>query len=548
MQSIREQKMDSDETPSGLHETLTRQHHELQILFDIASALHSSPRLEDVLQQAILAILETLNLKMGAIYLFRDPSSPRHLQLAAHHGFSSTLVSSIQTLELSARQLDRLHHKEPVLWFPSSKITFPDLRRRMKEESIQEIICISLLTQKSLLGLMYVSNHGALQIGRERREFLSTIGHQIGVAIENAQLFDSVQRAKTELEISFDAIQHSIFIIDRQNRILLVNKSSELAYREDQPLIGKPYYEVLYGKQKTPADCPIWRCFQSSLPVQTEGAHPRWGGFYKYYAFPVVNLAGELERVVYYEKDVTEAHKLEERLRQSERLKALGTLAAGIAHEIRNPLATINFNAQLLLRDLDLSEAQSQMFQDVIHEVKKIDQIVRQVLNFARPKEPHFEPEDLNDTVSYCYNLTKVHSRKNKIDFRLELEQDLPALVMDPSQISQVLMNLIINAIEAMPHGGRLTVRTLWQAEPEAVVVEVIDTGEGVLPGDESRIFDPFFTRKPEGTGLGLSICRQILERHGAYMELASRGAGKGSCFRVVFPSSVLAPPASRHP
>jgi len=520
---------------SGLRQTLIRQHHELRILFDISSALHSSPRLEDVLRQAIQAFLQTLQLKMGALYLFPDGGPVGELLLAAHHGFSSALINSIQRLTLTEAQLDRIRNREPVIWFAADQIVFADLRRRMAQESIREIICIALVTKESLLGLLYVSNHGALQIGRERRDFLTTIGQQIGVAIENAQLFDSVQRGKSELEISFDAIQHSIFIIDRRQRVVLVNQTSEQVYGKDANLLGRPYSTILYNQGEPPANCPVLECLRQARPVQREGAHPRWGGCFSFYAFPVVNLAGELERVVYYVKDVTEARKMEERLRRSERLKALGTLAAGIAHEIRNPLATINFNTQLLLRELELNEAQQQMFQDSIHEVKKIDQIVRQVLNFARPKEPRFLPHDLNEIVRYCHSLSKVHTRKSKVAFILELTEGLPAFVVDHNQISQVLMNLIINAIEAMPDGGRLTVKTGWQPDRSAVVVSVTDTGEGVLPGDEERIFDPFFTRKPEGTGLGLSICRQILERHKAYLELEST-AGTGSCFKIVFP------------
>lgn len=519
---------------SGLRETLLRQHHELQILFSIASALHSSPRLEDVLRQAIMAILETLHLKMGAIYLFEDTSNEGNLWLAAHHGFSSALVTSISSLHLSREQIERVRSAEPVIWFPADKIVFPDLRRRMEEESIEEIICIALLTQKALLGLLYVSNHGALQVGRERRRFLNTIGHHIGVAIENAQLFDSVQRAKTELEISFDAIQHSIFIIDRNGRILRVNRTSEMAYGMGSEIIGRPYDQILYAGETPPEECPVLECLQTSKPIQKEGAHPKWGGYYHYYAFPVISLAGELERVVYYEKNATEARKLEERLRRSERLKALGTLAAGIAHEIRNPLATINFNGQMLLRELALSAAQEQMFDDMIHEVKKIDQIVRQVLNFARPKEPQFLPQDLNEIVRYCHSLAKVHTRKSKIQFTLALEDGLPDLVMDQNQISQVIMNLIINAVEAMPDGGRLTIGTRCLPEGSQVVLTVVDTGEGILPGDEEHIFDPFFTRKPEGTGLGLSISRQILERHNAYLDLEST-PGVGSLFRITF-------------
>jgi signal transduction histidine kinase len=513
-----------------------RQHHELQILFDISSALHCSPHLQNVLQQALMAILQTLKFKMGAIYLVKEVVDDQWLlELAAHHGFSSTLINTIHTLTRSSEVMDLLCNHSPVRWFSTGKVVFPKLRKRMAQEQINEIICISLKSQNRVLGLLYVTNDGVLQLRPERSEFLTTIGHQIGVAIENAQLFDSVERAKTELEISFDAIQHSIFIIDTRWRIYRVNRTSERVYGELGPLVGNKYMKVLYGREKPSADCPIYRCFQEAKPVQLEGPHPRWGGIYHYYAFPVLNTAGTLERVVYYEKDVTEAKKLEQRLHQSERLKALGTLAAGIAHEIRNPLATINFNAQMLQRELGLDAAQQQMFDDMGQEIKKIDRIVQQVLHFARPREPQFLPNQLNDVVRYCFDLAKVYLRKANVEVSIQLTEDMPLLVMDFNQVSQVIMNLVINAIEAMGEGGKLTLRTFRQEEPSALALEVRDTGPGILEEDRERIFDPFFTRKPEGTGLGLSISRQILDKHGAYFDMDT-SRGLGTTFRIIFP------------
>jgi signal transduction histidine kinase len=303
----------------------------------------------------------------------------------------------------------------------------------------------------------------------------------------------------------------------------------------EEELLGKPFEPIIHGPEGVWPECPIEECFLTGKPVQREGAHPRWGGYFSFHAFPVHNLAGQVERVVYYEKDATEEKRLEQRLHQSERLKALGTLAAGIAHEIRNPLATINFNAQMLNRELELGPLQRQMFSDLLGEVKKIDGIVQQVLHFARPREPQFLANRLDEVVTYCFDLSKVYLRKANIEVSMDLAEDLPAITMDFNQISQVVMNLLINAIEAMPEGGRLSVGIERSETPPALILWVRDTGVGILEEDKNRIFDPFFTRKPEGTGLGLSISRQILERHGAYIEVESL-SGKGTVIRVIFP------------
>ncbi len=520
-------------------EEYLQQHHELQILFQISSALQSSPRLEDVLQRALVAILSTLRLKMGAIYLVKDVADDQWLlELAAHYGFASTLVNAIQAITVAPEVMSRFGYHKMVHWVPVSKLFFAQLRERMYDAGVDEVICIPLKNQNKVLGLLYVTNEGHLQIRPERSEFLTAIGNQLGVAIENAQLFESIERAKSELEISFDAIQHSIFLVD--NQLAHFPRQSDQRnglWEAGETSSARSIREILYGQDQPPPECPIWACLWGAQPVQREGPHPRWGGYYHYYAFPVLNADGDVERVVYYEKDVTEERKLEHRLHQTERLKALGTLAAGIAHEIRNPLATINFNTQMLQRELSLDPAQQQMFDDVVQQIKKIDRIVHQVLNFAKPRDPQFLPHHLNEIVGYCYDLAKAHLRKANMEVELDLGDNIPMLVVDFNQISQVIMNLMINAIEAMPGGGTLTIRTMYQEEPAAVVLQVTDTGDGILEEDQDRIFDPFFTRKSEGTGLGLAISRQILEKHGAFIEFDTQ-FGAGTTFRIIFPFS----------
>lgn len=511
---------------------LTR-HLELQILYDIFSALYSSTHLRDVLKRALANILGTLKFKMGSLYLVKESNGENWLlELSAHHGFSPTLLNSIQFLTLPAKKLARYNDKNPIRWFPISRIDFAPLRQRMKEEGVNEIICIPLMSHNNVVGLLYVTNDGSYKLGPGQVELLRAIGNQLGVSIQNARLFDSVERAKCELEVSFDAIQDAIFLVDNRMRIYRVNRTSEMVYGPE--LVGQRYTRVLYRTEQPPADCPIWACLQDAQPVRSQGPHPRWGGYYHYHAFPVLNVSGDLERVIYYEKDATEARKLEQRLQQVERLKALGTLAAGVAHEIRNPLATINFNSQMLRRELELRPAQQEMFEDVFEQIRRIDRIIQQVLHFARPSDPQFLPAGLNEVVRRCLDMSKMYLIKVGVEVSVDLWSGLPPIVMDFNQISQVLMNLILNSIEAMPDGGKLTISTFLHQD-QRQVFQIQDSGTGILEEDKGRIFDPFFTRKPEGTGMGLSISRQIIEKHGALMELDSK-PGEGTTFRLIFP------------
>ena len=287
-------------TDSPRQEDLTQQF-ELQILYDISSALYSSPHLPGVLQRALSSILRTLKFKMGALYLVKESTEEKWLlELAAHHGFSPSLLNCIQYLTIPSELMDRYDEQDPIRWFPISKITFSALRERMAEEGVDEIICIPLMAQQKIVGLLYVTNDGAYQLNAGQSDLLKAIGNQLGVSIQNAMLFDSVERAKCELEIGFDAIQHSIFLVDRRMRIYRVNRTSEMVYGEN--LVGQKYTRVIYGTEQPHLECPIWASLWGAQPVRREGPHPRWGGYYHYYAFPVFNVSKELERVVYYEK------------------------------------------------------------------------------------------------------------------------------------------------------------------------------------------------------------------------------------------------------
>ncbi|MGA2404889.1 MAG: GAF domain-containing protein, partial [Syntrophobacteraceae bacterium] len=158
-------------------EDLTR-HFELQILYDISSALYSSPHLQDVLQRALSNILGTLQFKMGALYLVKESLDEKWLlELAAHHGFSPTLLNCIQYLTMTPEMMGRYDDQDPIRWFPISKITFAALRERMQEEGVDEIICIPLMSHKNVVGLLYVTNDGTYKLGEAQSELLRAIGN-----------------------------------------------------------------------------------------------------------------------------------------------------------------------------------------------------------------------------------------------------------------------------------------------------------------------------------------------------------------------------------
>ncbi len=215
-----------------------------------------------------------------------------------------------------------------------------------------------------------------------------------------------------------------------------------------------------------------------------------------------------------------------EQLRRADRLAALGKLSAGIAHEIRNPLASVKGSVEILQSVIPAGHPKREFVEIIREEADRLNRIVTEFLKFARPPEPRTEPVLLNDLLRSTLLLLQKEIDRCGIRPEVELDPELPALRLDPDQIRQVLLNILINAIQAMPAGGRLGVRSRWEPAPGEAVIEVEDTGPGVPEADLEQIFDPFYSTKPDGSGLGLSISYQLIERHGGRILAENRAAG----------------------
>jgi len=241
-------------------------------------------------------------------------------------------------------------------------------------------------------------------------------------------------------------------------------------------------------------------------------------------------------------------------MRRTDRLRSLETMAGGFAHEIRNPLTSIKTFVQLAPERRDDVEFMEQFSQVVCEDVERIERLVHEILDYARYMTPKLTQESLNDVVSSCLYFIEVKASSKAITIQKELASDLPYVKLDRQQIKQVLLNLFINAMEAIggDQGGRLSVRTRKLVKPVNepwVQIEVEDSGPGIDPQDLDHIFDPFYTTKHEsgereGTGLGLTIAHQIVQEHGGYVEVASE-VGHGTRFMVNLPVN---PPIAEWP
>ena len=222
---------------------------------------------------------------------------------------------------------------------------------------------------------------------------------------------------------------------------------------------------------------------------------------------------------------------------RAEHLATLGELAAGLAHEIRNPLAGIAGVMDIIGRDLPATSPAQEVLNDVREEVLRINRIVTDLLETARPRPPQMQMADLNNTVEHALMFAREQAKSKPIQFDFAKDQSLSPFEHDPAQIHQVLLNLMLNAIQAMDGPGGTVSVTVEQSMGMAAVL-VSDTGPGIPPETLNNIFRPFFTTKGHGTGLGLSLARRIVEDHGGKIDVASM-PGHGCTFTVLLPIKV---------
>ncbi|HQX80551.1 MAG TPA: ATP-binding protein [Vicinamibacterales bacterium] len=338
-------------------------------------------------------------------------------------------------------------------------------------------------------------------------------------------------------------LRNGVLAITRDGRIAAMNS---IAYRvlglqPRQTDLGRSYLEVLQ-------DCPevvriVQSAFETSdLPNRAELRLRKSGRAIGYTISKIHDDSRAEVGLTLFVKDLTRVEQIEERQRLRDRLATLGGMAATIAHEVKNPLASIEIMAGTLRRQLKDRPEAMETLSEIIKESKLANSIVVEVLEFVRPIRLQVEPVVVGEVVRDAIDTLELGASQVQVD----VDKDVPELMADASQLRQLLTNLITNAIEAMEPEGTVYVRVSHVAEdaelasagqpmPAQVTIEVRDQGIGISEGDLERIFSPFFTTKPKGTGLGLSIVRKVVDAHDGIIEAAS-APGRGTTFRVTLP------------
>jgi signal transduction histidine kinase len=371
------------------------------------------------------------------------------------------------------------------------------------------------------------------QIERLQREIA-----QLRVSLEGKvqERTQQLERAKKEWEHTFDAIGEPVVLLGPDYEIKRANIALAKRVQKDiRSLIGKACHKELMGRD-TPCDnCPLQGTLDSTEGQLAEITHANQRTIYRLRSFAIPNRS---DQVVHTYHDITEEKEYQKLLIQAEKLNHIGMLAAQVAHEINNPLASILSQAQLLLLDLDTIDPASleQALREMEKAALRCRSITLNLLNFSRPAPVDRKArQSVNKVIQQALPIFRLMPPKQGPHVNIMLGPDLHTLMLDPNKLQSALLNLLGNAKAATPPEGQITLETYQQ--DNHILIVVSDTGPGIPPDMQEKIFAPFFTTKPQGlgTGLGLYITQEVVQEHGGEIILESE-PGKGTTFTIRLP------------
>ncbi|MBK7550167.1 MAG: PAS domain-containing protein [Syntrophaceae bacterium] len=460
--------------------------------------------------------------------------APEEMEIAFQRPFSLERHECIETLVVKTGKTIYIRD-----YSADSRVTYLD-RKVSKKQNRFATIAVPLNLRDSIIGLIEADRGGdPLVLTEEDIQHLSIFANQASIIIENTRLYEQLVNERNFAENVVESSPNCILVVNCDGTIRMVNPQAESIFSlATGAAVGKPASEVFGEPMRT----IIREAIDGKTSDGREVVVKRREGARTILDVSTSQLKsqdGTVLGAVLIATDLTEAKKTEEWMRRVDRLSSLGQLSAGVAHEIRNPLASINFNIQLLSKRIQPDEKTRRIINNSLAGVERIKDLVKGMLDFSRPAPPQLKRESIHRAVEDAVSLMDSQFSKHGIRVVLKLAARAPDITFDSRQIQQVFVNILLNALQAMPEGGTVTVESSLGDETKELSrylsVYISDTGAGIPREHFSKIFDPFFTTKPEGTGLGLSIAHKVLEQHGAQIEIRSR-VGQGTMFIIRFP------------
>lgn len=409
---------------------------------------------------------------------------------------------------------------------------------------VRSQLYVPLVSNKRILGVIRVDRNSKKQFSSDDQEVLAIFAGHASALVENALLYEQILEQRNLAQNILESAPNGILTIDKNSVLQMINRKAE---------------QLLKVKRRNVLDRNI-STFLPDKMIEMVSDAIGYGKDYRYDEItmnsksgtPLIYGAtsailygaqGNINGAIITIQDLTQIKKTESMLWRTEKLSSLGQMSASIAHEIRNPLASINFNVQLLSKKISCDSYTRQILDDTLEGINRIKSVVQRTLDYTRELNTSLRCERIDHVLEDAVALVQHKLKERSIVLYMSFSQDVPPLLIDSHQLQQVFVNLLLNAVEAISGGGTITIRGKKEYDADygnmarGFLITIEDSGVGIVPNNLKKIFDPFFTTKQEGTGLGLSIVHKILEQHKATIDVKSFH-NKGTIFSLRFPLS----------
>ena len=511
-------------------------------VFRLSTLLTQQVGLDEILRSILESAEKDLGFSASCLFLINDDRE--HLDCRMVRGFGEENERRAYRKPFHVERHDcietRVVKSGEVVHFEDShgdaRATAID--RRITEKLKRGSIVYAPLTVKGkIIGCMGVNRprEGA-RISESEIEAFTIFANQASIIIENSRSHEQLMTERNLNKSILESSPSGILTVDRTGTITAVNGEAArilgahpagiLSVRVEEALRGHAGFRAFEELFRDPAS--------GTREVAAVGPDGRQHSV-EVTVSPLKDDAGREAGTLYFFKDQTEKKRIGEQIQRMSRLAAVGQLAAGISHEIRNPMMGIAATMELVSDGMAPDHPQRRLLAKSMEEIGRIDNVIGELLNLAQPREMHPEPADVNRLIGDVADFLAGLCRKNQIELRLQFSL-VPPVAMDRKAMREVVVNVALNAIQSMKRSGSLTIRTASPGRGR-VQITVEDTGEGIPPEIRERIFDPFFTTRPDGTGLGLSNCHRIVEAHEGSIHIEDGPAG-GTRVHVVLPAA----------
>lgn len=510
---------------------------ELRTLNTITELITQSVNLADILPRVLRQSLKVVPARGAGIYLLDRDHAVLQLQCRENGDelediipFEPTLC--LPMLEEQSRDFDGFINEAACA----------HLDQIGSEPMLLNSLNVPLCCRSQVLGVMTFIGTDVDSFDAQQHELLFSIGHQIGITIESLHNIAKLIQSKELLQSVFDGITDIVVLLDCEHNVKMVNQ----AFLKRHGVVLDEVLGLSLADIPRKKSCPFTLCRTDlSLParsVTVEQVQTDDGLIYEVSLYPILRDDKEVRNIVCSAKDITEQKRVERKIQQTEKLVAIGQLAAGVAHEINNPLGVILCYADILKKDMEDAENQQVSDVEVIEKhAKSCQRIVADLLNFARSQKSDKIVAHINPVIEEVVAMVQQQFLKKQVTVSLALAGDLPTLLIDKDRMRQVFLNLLMNSFQAIERSGSIAIRSRWLEKENRVEVEVEDDGEGIAEEVMAKIFDPFFTTKAQGdgTGLGLSVSYGIVREHDGEIKVASV-KGSWTKFTIILPVGAI--------